>query len=106
MDLGARTRERERTMVNFFWMNVVMWEEEVSEGAHVGTTTHQGAPGGQVGCAHLVHLPLILFAPEVLKYSEKNRIKFSGHSENFYFWVIFYCTRNSENRQNMAFHFI
>ena len=23
-----------------------MWDEEVSEGAHVGTTTHQGAPGG------------------------------------------------------------
>ena len=47
----------------------------------------------QVGCAHLVHLPLILFAPEILKYSEKIHIKFSGHSENFYFWVIFFIAR-------------
>ena len=23
----------------------MMWDEEISEGAHVGTTTHQGAPG-------------------------------------------------------------
>ena len=23
-----------------------MWDEGISEGAHVGTTTHQGAPGG------------------------------------------------------------
>ena len=87
-----------------------MWCEEISEGAHMGTTTHQGTPGGswraQVGCAHLVHLPLVLFAPKILQYSGKNRIKFSRHSENFYFWVIFYCMGNSENRQNMAFYFI
>ena len=36
----------------------------------------------------------------------KNRVKFSGHSENFCFWVIFYCTGNLENRQTMAFYFI
>ena len=24
----------------------MMWYEEISEGAHVGTTTHQGTPGG------------------------------------------------------------
>ena len=24
----------------------MMWDEEMSEGAHVGTTTPQGAPGG------------------------------------------------------------
>ena len=24
----------------------MMWCKEISEGAHVGTTTHQGAPGG------------------------------------------------------------
>ena len=60
-----------------------MWDEEVSEGDH-------NPPGrAQVGCAHLVHLPLVLFAPEIQKYSEKNRVKFSGHSKNFYFWVFF-----------------
>ena len=81
----------------------MMWDEEVSEGAHVGTTTPQGAPGG---CAHLVHPPLVLFAPKIIKYSEKNRIKFSEHYENFYFWDIFYCTGNSEDRKNNAFYFI
>ena len=67
-------------------MNGVVWEEEVSEGAH------QGAPGSwhaQVGCAHLVHLPLVLFAPKILKYLGKNCIKFSEHSENFYFEPFF-----------------
>jgi hypothetical protein len=24
----------------------MMWAKEISEGAHVGATTHQGAPGG------------------------------------------------------------
>ena len=41
-----------------------------------------------------------------LEIFRKNHIEFSGHSENFYFWVIFYCTENSENKQNMAFYFI
>ena len=87
-----------------------MWYEGISEGGPRGDHNPPGRAWGswraQVGCAHLVHLPLILFAPEILKYSEKNRIKFSEHSVNFYFWVIFYCTGNSENRQNMAFYFI
>ena len=74
----------------------MMWDEGISEGSW----------RAQVGCAHLVHLPLILFAPEIQKYSEKNRIRFSEHYENFYFWVIFYCSGNSENRHDMAFYFI
>jgi len=44
----------------------------------VGTTTHQGVHGGPG--APRVHLPLMLFAPKILKYSEINRIKFSEHS--------------------------
>ena len=36
-------RERESDS-DFLWVNGVMWEEEVSEGAHVVFTTHQGAP--------------------------------------------------------------
>jgi hypothetical protein len=31
----------------------------------------------------------MLFALKILKYSEKNHVKFSVHYENFYFWVIF-----------------
>ena len=49
-----------------------------------------GSWRAQVGCAHLVHLPMMLFAPKIQK---ENRIKFSGHSENFYFWVIFLLHR-------------
>ena len=85
-----------------------MWAKEISEGAHVGATTHQGAPGGAgtplVGTRCTP--PLVLFAPKIHKYSAKNRVKFLGHSENFYFWVIFYCAEKTENRINMAFCFI
>jgi hypothetical protein len=59
-----------------------------------------------VGVAHQVHLPQVIFAPVILKNSEKNRIKFSGQSENFDFSATFYCTGKIENRQNMAFYFI
>ena len=78
-----------------------MWAKEISEGGHVGTTIPRAHPGGLPGAP-----PLVIFAPKSLKYSGTNHIKFSRHSENFYFWVIFYCTGNSENRQNMAFYFI
>ena len=49
--------------------------------------------------------PLVLFAPEIQKYSEKNRIKFSGHSENFYFWVIFLLQGESRKQDNPGFLF-
>jgi hypothetical protein len=42
-----------------------------------------------VGVAHQVHLPQGIFAPVILKNSEKNCIKFSGHSANFYFSATF-----------------
>ncbi len=32
----------------------MMWAKEISEGAHMGTTTHQGAPGG-AGAPRWVH---------------------------------------------------
>ena len=41
--------------------------------------------------------PAVFLVPNILKYSRKNHISFSGHLENFYFWGIFYCTDNSEN---------
>ena len=77
------------------------WAKGISEGGHVGTKTHQGAPGvaGAPWCLVGIRCtpPLMLFAPEIQKYSEKNRIKFSEHSENFYFWVIFLL--HGENRK-------
>ena len=102
------SRTRKNFLENFYGIKEKYWCQEPPEGGPWVSTTHQGAPSrcAQVGYAHLVHLLQVLFAPEIHKYSEKNCIKFSGHSENFYFWVIFYCTGNSENRQNMAFYFI
>ena len=47
--------------------------------------------------------PAMFSVPDILKYSTKNHISFSGHLENFYFWGIFYCMGNSENRQKMLF---
>ena len=47
--------------------------------------------------------PDVFSVPDILKYSRKNHISISGHLENFYFWGIFYCTDNSENRQKMLF---
>ena len=35
--------------------------------------------------------PDVFSVPDILKYSRKNLISFSGHLENFYFQGIFYC---------------
>ena len=43
--------------------------------------------------------PSVFSVPDILKYSRQNHISILGHLENFYFWGIFYCTDNSENRQ-------
>ena len=43
--------------------------------------------------------PEVISVPKILKYSIKNHTKFAGHLEHFYFRDIFYCTDNSENRQ-------
>ena len=48
----------------------------------------------------------VFSVPDILKYSRKNHTKFAGHLENFYFWGIFYCIDNSENRQKNYFCFI
>ena len=42
--------------------------------------------------------PVVFSTPDILKYSRKNHIKLAGHLENFYFWGIFYCKDNSDNR--------
>jgi len=46
--------------------------------------------------------PGVFLVPDILKYSTKNYILFSGHLENF-FWGIFYYKDNSENRQKILF---
>ena len=76
-------------MIDFFRRYVTMWDEEISEGAHVGDHNPLGGPGVPRWIAHLVHLPLVLFAPKILKYSKNNRVNFLGHSENFYFGSFF-----------------
>ena len=47
--------------------------------------------------------PAVFSVPDILKYSRKNHVPFSGHLENFYFWGIFYCKDNSENRHKILF---
>ena len=87
-----------------------MWAKEISEGAHVGATTHQGTPWGcwraLVSCGHLGHPPHVLFALEILKYSKKIMLNFQGILRIFIFGSFFYCTEKTENRINMAFYFI
>ena len=73
---------------------------------HVGPMRQGRTPGG--GCAlcprgQMVGPPGVFSVPEILKYPENNRIKILGHSEYFYFWVIFYCKGNLENRQKILF---
>ena len=52
-----------------------------------------GAPRGVGRALHprgQVLAPLVMFlVPDILKYSRKNHIPFSGHLENFYFGGIF-----------------
>ena len=61
--------------------------------------------GGRALLSHGVVLapPIVFSVPDILKYSRKDHIPFSGHLENFYFWGIFYCKDNSENRQKILF---
>ena len=51
------------------------WAKEISEGAHVGTTTPQGAPGVLArpgGLCPPIAPPLVIFAPKILKFQEKS----------------------------------
>ena len=57
--------------------------------------THEagGAPWGVGRALHprgqVLAPPAVFSVPEILKYSRKNHISFSGHLENFYFRGIF-----------------
>ena len=85
----------------------MMWDEEVSEGAHVGTTTHQGAPGGPGAPRWVVPTwctSLWYYLHQKFRNIQKKIVlNFQSIMRTFYFCVIFYCTENSENRQKMDF---
>ena len=63
------------------------------EGSHCGPTRQGGAPRGVGRALHprgqVLAPPAVFSVPDILKYSRKNHIPFSGHLENFYFWGIF-----------------
>ena len=76
------------------------------EGSHRGPTRQGGVPKGERALdprGHVLAPPAVFSVPDILKYSRKNHISISGHLENFYFWGIFYCMGNSENRQKLLF---
>ena len=77
----------------------------ISGGGPRGAHEAGGVPrgGGRALDPHgQVVAPLDVFSvPDILKYSTKNHNSFSGCLENFYFWGIFYCKGNSENRQKI-----
>ena len=92
---------------DFFWE-----EEEVCgcrnewRGATMGPRGRGRAQGGGRALdprVQVVAPPGVFSVPDILKYSTKNHISFSGHLENFYFRVFFYCKDNSENRQKILF---
>ena len=84
-----------KSPLNFFLgqktLSTRRWAPEVGRAGHNPPGRAWGCWRALVSCGHQVHPPLVLFAPEIQKYSEKNRVKFSGHSENFYVCIIFYC---------------
>ena len=57
------------------------WAHDAGAPRGVGRALH---PRGQV-----LAPPAVFSVPNILKYSRKNHIKFSGHLENFYFRGIF-----------------
>ena len=87
-------------------------EDEVSgcwnkwRGTTWGPRGRGRAPGGGRALdprGQVLAPPAVFSVPNILKYSRKNHISFSGHLENFYFQGIFYCKDNSENRQKILF---
>ena len=78
----------------------------ISGGEPPGAHETGGAPyrGGALLSPGLVLAPpAVISVPKILKYFIKNRTKFAGHLEHFYFRDIFLCTDNSENRQIILF---
>ena len=85
----------------FFWRKTKWMGAGISEGDPCGT--HKPCRCTQWACGPLVHPPDAFLVPKNLKYCGINHTKFSGYLENFYFLVIFYCTKISENRKIIVF---
>ena len=61
-------------------------------GATMGPRGRGTRPGGGRALdprGQVLAPPAVFSVPDILKYSRKNNIPFSGHLENFYFWGIF-----------------
>ena len=75
------------------------WAKGISEGAHVGATTHQGASVGAGAPWCLVGTrctPLWYYLHQKFINIQKNHVKFSWHSENFYFGSFFIARRKQK----------
>ena len=77
----------------------------------MGPRGDHNAPGrawgswrARVGCAHLVHLPLVLFAPKVHKHLEKIMFNFQVILRTF-FGVIF-LLHGKNQKTDKTWHFI
>ena len=92
---------------DFFGRKMECVGAEISGGEPPWAHKAGGTPcrGGRTldPCGQVLAPPIVFSVPDILKYSRKNHIKLAWHLENFYFWDIFYCIDNSENRQNILF---
>ena len=86
---------------DFFGKKMECVGDGISGGGPPGAHETGGAPSTLV--VWCLPPPAVISVPKILKYSRKNHTKFAGHLEHFYFWDIFYCTDNSENRQIILF---
>ena len=82
----------------------------ISGGGPRGAHEAGGAPQGGGRALHprgqMVGPPGVFSVPDVLKYSTKNHISFSGHLENFYFRGIFFARINEKTDRKYYFCFI
>ena len=76
--------------------------ERISGGGPPWAHEARGAPRW---VAHLVHLPLILFAPEILKYSEQIILKFQSVLRTFILVGHFFIAWEIQKIDN-TWHFI
>jgi len=71
----------------------MMWAKEISEGAHVGATTHQGAPGGAGAPWCLVGTrctPLWYYLQQkIINIPKKIVLNFQDVLRTFIFWSFF-----------------
>ena len=68
----------------------------ISGGGHQEPTRQGARPGGGRALdprGQVLAPPDLFSVPDILKYSRKNHISFSGHLENYYFRVIFFIAR-------------